>query len=63
MDLTNLIGKGMSGKVFFPALPCADNKTVPSNYVSKLVTNTVARKELEAAKTIKNFYQMIHYTH
>ena len=51
MQLPNFIGEGRSGKVFFPALQCTDNRNIPSNYVSKLVTEKIADKELkEAAK-------------
>jgi serine/threonine protein kinase len=49
MQLPNFIGEGRSGKVFFPALQCTDNRNIPSNYVSKLVTEKIADKELKEA--------------
>jgi serine/threonine protein kinase len=55
MQLPNFIGQGISGKVFFPALPCKDNRIIPSNYVSKLVTQANADKELLKAEKIKQY--------
>lgn len=49
--MDNLIGEGMSGKVYYPAL------NVPGapegNYVSKLTSSTVAKAEMEFASIIK----------
>jgi serine/threonine protein kinase len=55
MQLPNFIGQGISGKAFFPALPCKDNRIIPSNYVSKLVTQANADKELLKAEKIKQY--------
>lgn len=54
-ELPNFIGEGRSGKVFFPALPCKDNRTIPSNYVSKLVTKENAEKEILESEKIKKY--------
>jgi serine/threonine protein kinase len=49
--MDNLIGEGMSGKVYYPAL------NIPGapigNYVSKLTSSTVAKAEMEFASIIK----------
>lgn len=49
--MENLIGEGMSGKVYYPAL---DIPGAPvGNYVSKLTSYTVANAEMEFAYIIK----------
>jgi hypothetical protein len=49
--MENLIGEGMSGKVYYPAL------NIPGapigNYVSKLTSSTVAKAEMEFASIIQ----------
>jgi serine/threonine protein kinase len=54
-ELPNFIGEGRSGKVFFPALLCKDNRNIPSNYASKLVSEKDASKELEQAEKVKQY--------
>ena len=53
MDNYTIIGDGLSGTVYYPALPCKDGEFDSTGYVSKLTTRKNAEYELEIAKDIK----------
>ena len=53
MEAPKEIGRGISGVVFYPALPCEG--APEGDYVSKLTTPAIAEKEMEFADIIRKY--------
>ena len=49
----SILGKGLSGTVYYPALECKNNDTPRGNYVSKLVSKASGEKEFENTKKLR----------